>query len=842
MKRKIIAAALAVSVVASFGTVSLTADAVDDAAVSMQSAAAVNSVVLNSAAGATADDIEAAISDFGSAGGKITLIGDFRINSTIMLCSNLTINANMATVTGNAELLFAAYEKKNITFTGGTWTLGSSSRLMKITKSTGCLIEKMTVDGGGSFDYGELLLYNTKNATVRNCTFRNIRSQVVFAAMSDNFVMHNCKVSNANGHGVYVYLSDSPKVLKNKFDEICGDGIKLVKCSKGTVSGNTVNNVTFNPILDIDPLRKIARSGCGLLLSECEDTHIGSQISYNGSLYSGNTVSNCENYGIHITMCRKTELTNDSFTDIGTDGIHNSAAAQTTISGCYFKNCKEKAIFFVPGPIDDYDKDCRDCKNSVIYNNKIKKCGTFGIMLSVVDTVKVEKNTISDCGDYGVYCNSSKNVSISGCSISNTKQRVGLGVSSSPDCTNINIDLPFRLAKSSMSMGIGDNYKIEAPMNDLIWKSSNSKIVTVSNGKLRAVGIGSAVITASTKSGQTAKCEVTVKGVASSVSLNKTDLVLGVGEDYKLTAILPANTASASVTFRTSDSSIVSMQKTDGEGVFTALKPGTAWVSVKLCNGKQASCKVIVRYAPNSVSFSKSSYNMHLGQSINPEVVIPSDSAAQNRTFASSNTSVASVSSDGTIKAVGYGSAVITVKLYNGKTASCKVVVNSLPSKISFNQTSVSIGVGENIKNVIKEISGTIPNGSTFTSSNRAVATVTSDGTVKGIKTGTAIITIKLSNGAKATYKIIVRKAPARVSLNYTSLKLKVGQTASVSAVIASDSASASRTYRSSDSSVVKMTKTYWTGSFQAMKPGTAWVTLRLYNGKQASCKVVVTK
>ena len=106
--------------------------------------------------------------------------------------------------------------------------------------------------------------------------------------------MHNCKVSNANGHGVYVYLSDSPKVLKNKFDEICGDGIKLVKCSKGTVSGNTVNNVTFNPILDIDPLRKIARSGCGLLLSECEDTHIGSQISYNGSLYSGNTVSNCE--------------------------------------------------------------------------------------------------------------------------------------------------------------------------------------------------------------------------------------------------------------------------------------------------------------------------------------------------------------------------------------------------------------------------------------------------------------------------------------------------------------------------------------------------------------------
>ena len=37
------------------------------------------------------------------------------------------------------------------------------------------------------------------------------------------------------------------------------------------------------------------------------------------------------------------------------------------------------------------------------------------------------------------------------------------------------------------------------------------------------------------------------------------------------------------------------------------------------------------------------------------------------------------------------------------------------------------------------------------------------------------------------------------------------------------------------------MTKTNWTGDFTAVAPGTAYVTVRTYNGKEASCKVVVS-
>ena len=73
-------------------------------------------------------------------------------------------------------------------------------------------------------------------------------------------------------------------------------------------------------------------------------------------------------------------------------------------------------------------------------------------------------------------------------------------------------------------------------------------------------------------------------------------------------------------------------------------------------------------------------------------------------------------------------------------------------------------------------------------------------------------------------------------------LTIKVGQKASLSANVAKDAACATRTFRTSNSSVVKMTKTYWTGEFVGVKPGVAYVTVRTYNGIEKSCKVTVTK
>lgn len=55
--------------------------------------------------------------------------------------------------------------------------------------------------------------------------------------------------------------------------------------------------------------------------------------------------------------------------------------------------------------------------------------------------------------------------------------------------------------------------------------------------------------------------------------------------------------------------------------------------------------------------------------------IFPSNATLKNITWSSSNTKVATVSSDGTVKAVGYGTANITAKTDNGKSATAKVIV-----------------------------------------------------------------------------------------------------------------------------------------------------------------------
>lgn len=241
------------------------------------------------------------------------------------------------------------------------------------------------------------------------------------------------------------------------------------------------------------------------------------------------------------------------------------------------------------------------------------------------------------------------------------------------------------LDKTSLSLGKGESYTLKAsvfPSNAsnkaVTWTTSNNSIVTVSSGKITARSMGTATITARTVNGKTASCKVTVKNAPSKVTVSKTVLSLGVGETYKLSASIPGGTAAAVRTFRTSSSSIIKMTKTKWKGQFTAVKPGTAWVTVRLYNGKEASCKITVKAAPRSVSVNPKSLNLKVGQTAGISAVLPGGTASASRTFRSSNSSIIKMTKTswtGKFKAMKKGTAWVTVRLYNGKEASCKVIV-----------------------------------------------------------------------------------------------------------------------------------------------------------------------
>ena len=164
-----------------------------------------------------------------------------------------------------------------------------------------------------------------------------------------------------------------------------------------------------------------------------------------------------------------------------------------------------------------------------------------------------------------------------------------------------------------------------------------------------------------------------------SVSLNKTELTLEEGEEYTLIAtISPANATDKSITWTSSKASVAAV--TDGK--VAAKEAGMATITARTGNGKTAVCTVIVEEpAPEvievtSVSLNQTSLTLEIGESeILTATVLPSNATDQSVTWSSSNASVVSVSG-GTVTAVSEGSAAITARTSNGKTATCSVTVS----------------------------------------------------------------------------------------------------------------------------------------------------------------------
>ena len=120
----------------------------------------------------------------------------------------------------------------------------------------------------------------------------------------------------------------------------------------------------------------------------------------------------------------------------------------------------------------------------------------------------------------------------------------------------------------------------------------------------------------------------------------------------------------------------------------------------------------------------------------------------------------------------------------------------------------------------------------TYTTSNNAVATVSSTGVVKGVKAGTVTITAPTSTGLKTTCKVTV-KAPS-VKFAKSSAVVYTGKTATVKATLAGVS---SVTYKSSNTKIATVNSK--TGTVKGIKAGT--VTITATSGKlKATYKLTV--
>ena len=214
------------------------------------------------------------------------------------------------------------------------------------------------------------------------------------------------------------------------------------------------------------------------------------------------------------------------------------------------------------------------------------------------------------------------------------------------------------------------------------WSSSDEKVATVKDGKVTAVAPGTATITVKTVDGsKTATCKVTVekKGIpVNKVTLNKTTQTLEIGSEVTLVAtVSPSNATNKKLTWSSSNSEVATV---DQNGKVKAVKAGTSSITVTTEDGgKKATCAVTVNNkAVSTITLNKSSLSLKETQTAQLTATIsPANATDQTLTWTSSNNSVAVVDKTGKVTALKAGTATITAKSSNNKTATCSVTVSS---------------------------------------------------------------------------------------------------------------------------------------------------------------------
>ena len=183
------------------------------------------------------------------------------------------------------------------------------------------------------------------------------------------------------------------------------------------------------------------------------------------------------------------------------------------------------------------------------------------------------------------------------------------------------------LNKTSTSLNAGESetlYATVTPANaynrTVSWSSSNSVVATVtSGGVVKGVSAGTATITVKTADGgYTAQCLVTVKQPVTGVSLNKNSTTMVVGSTESLSATVdPANATNKGISWSSSDVSIAAV---DQNGTVTAVKAGSARITVITADGnKTAYCDVTVKPKDLKEAFIRRLYETCLDREADPD-------------------------------------------------------------------------------------------------------------------------------------------------------------------------------------------------------------------------------
>lgn len=257
----------------------------------------------------------------------------------------------------------------------------------------------------------------------------------------------------------------------------------------------------------------------------------------------------------------------------------------------------------------------------------------------------------------------------------------------------------------------------------------------------------------------------TIAKVPGTIYLTASSLKMKTGQSttaFKATGFSEGDYVTAVTSNKPGTVKVTNVNKNGTFKLTAGKKAGSAVVTVTMASKKTASFKVTVQKAAvkttkittttKSLTLAKGATYKKLASSITVTPVTSKEKVS----YSSSNKKVATVSSKGVIKAKKAGTTKITVKSGKKKVVVTVKVTGVKTTNLSGVPAAKSVSKGKSFK--IKAIA--TPKNTdekiTFKSSNKKVATVTSKGVVKGLKKGTATITVQ-SGSKKMTCKVTVK-------------------------------------------------------------------------------------
>ena len=398
----------------------------------------------------------------------------------------------------------------------------------------------------------------------------------------------------------------------------------------------------------------------------------------------------------------------------------------------------------------------------------------------------------------------------------------------------------------------------------IYYASSNPEVATVSaSGLIVAGNPGTVTVTATTYNNKQASCTVRVLDPnvpqPASVTLPAAEYTIGLKQTLAFAPTMYAiNGDSLGTTEFTAISSAPKKLKENADGTVTGLRKGNYTVRIEAYNGVYTTATVHVMKAPSKITLAPKNPVVGVGQTRQLTYALNKGSYG-TVSFTSSDPGVLTVDGSGYVTGVSVGSAVVTARTHNGKSAKVTVKVTKSPEYVGLNADynleydqlnssysavyTKTLNPGESFQLACEVEYGALGEVAAFESKNPAVATVSASGLITAVASGEADIVVRATGGAETCCRVTVTGgAPSVLWYDAADATLTVGQSAAVPALqsssLSQDELNAA-VYESSNPAIFTVAKSGSSWTITGVATGAAELTATV-GSNTAKLKVTV--